>query len=60
MADIPFFGTIAKAFQFLFVQRAGTADPVVSGHQSRVGSTQAIQARASDPRQACDADHLPH
>lgn len=51
MANIPFFGSIAKAFQFLFVQRAGTADPAVEQAQGRAGSTQTIHERAADPRQ---------
>lgn len=57
VADIPFFGTIAKAFQFLFVQRVGTGDPAVEGNKARVGSTQAIHARAADPRSGPTALH---
>ena len=53
MAKIPFFGAAAKAFQFFFVQRAGTTDPAVAGFPARHGNTQAMQDRAADPR--CDS-----
>jgi len=50
VANIPFFGAVAKAFQFFFVQRAGTTDPAVSGSPGRQGSTHVVQERAGDPR----------
>ena len=50
VANIPFFGAVAKAFQFFFIQRAGTTDPAVSGSPGQHGHVQAIQERAADPR----------
>lgn len=50
VAKIPFFGNAAKAFQFLFVQRAGTTDPAVEGVQAKFGNTHLIQERSADRR----------
>ena len=58
VANIPFFGAVAKAFQFFFIQRAGTTDPAVSGNTGQHGHTHAVQERAADPRYPI-GPHLP-
>lgn len=60
VAGIPFFGAVAKAFQFFFVQRAGTTDPAVAALPGRQGNTQAVHERAADPRSdPVDSPDLP-
>ena len=50
VAKLPLFGSAAKAFQFLFVQRAGTTDPPVEGVLAQTGNTRLIQERSVDRR----------